>query len=267
MSNFDAIIRAAKGSAEPRSKESNLPEPTKSVKSVLDSAQSVRVLDDILDRETNTRELKQSHVEALAESISVLGLLEPLVLDSRNRLLAGAHRLAAIKVLRNQNAPAYEKLFLSNLIPVQVLPFDAEEEPDRALQVEIAENEHRRDYTPAEVRALANRLRSAGYVDQPGRPTKGTKALRPALKVIMGKSLRTVQRYLNEEQTQKPRQDVMVSEQKILHQALKKLQAWESMSDSGTLSPKRQVLSKQLPKLIKLVEEVISEIESQSSKP
>ncbi|MBW4541382.1 MAG: ParB/RepB/Spo0J family partition protein [Myxacorys chilensis ATA2-1-KO14] len=262
MSNFDAIIRAAKGNAEPESKESSLLKLTNPVKSDMNSVQSVRALEDILERETNTRELNQSHVEALAESISVLSLLEPLVLDEQNRLLAGAHRLAAIKLLRDQNATAYKKLFLSNLIPVQVLPFDAEQEPDRALQVEIAENEHRRDYTPKEVRALANRLRSSGYVDQPGRPAKGAKALRPALEVIVGKSLRTVQRYLNEEQNKKPRQDVMVSEKKILHQALKKLQEWESMSDSETLTPKRRSLSKQLPKLMRLVEEVISEIES-----
>lgn len=261
MSNFDAIIRAAKGNAEPGSKESNLPEPEKSAKSSTDSVQSVRALDDILDRETNTRKLNQAHVEALVESISVLGLLEPLVLDRQNRLLAGAHRLAAIRLLRHQNAPAYRKLFLSNLIPVQVLPFDAQQEPDRALQVEIAENEHRRDYTPTEVRALANRLRSLGYVDQPGRPAKGTKALRPALEVIVEKSLRTVQRYLNEDQDKKPRQDVMVSEKKVLHQALKKLQVWESINDSEMQTLMRQALSKQLPELMKLVEEVISEIE------
>jgi ParB family chromosome partitioning protein len=64
--------------------------------------------------------------------------------------------------------------------------FDAEAEPDLALQVEVAENEKRRDYTISEARALAERLRAAGYVDVKGRPAKGEKALRPALEVIMG---------------------------------------------------------------------------------
>jgi ParB family chromosome partitioning protein len=82
------------------------------------------------------------------------------------------------------------------------MDFDAEAEPERALQVEVAENEKRRDYTALEARTLAERLRAAGYVDVKGRPTKGEKALRPALEVIMGKSLRTVRRYLNEETTE-----------------------------------------------------------------
>jgi ParB family transcriptional regulator, chromosome partitioning protein len=46
---------------------------------------------------------------------------------------------------------------------------------------------------------LAERLKASGYVDTVGRPAVGTKALSPALKVIIGKSLRTVQRYLNED--------------------------------------------------------------------
>ena len=60
------------------------------------SALSTLPLDRIQLRETNTRELQQQHVAALAESIAVLGLLEPLVVDQGGRLLAGGHRLAAI---------------------------------------------------------------------------------------------------------------------------------------------------------------------------
>ena len=78
MSNFDAIIKAARGSNESRP-----PETTESAESELEGQQLVRPLDKILNRETNTRELNQIHVEALAESIAVLGLLEPLVLDTR----------------------------------------------------------------------------------------------------------------------------------------------------------------------------------------
>lgn len=45
------------------------------------STLSTLPLDRIQLRETNTRELQQQHVAALAESIAVLGLLEPLVVD------------------------------------------------------------------------------------------------------------------------------------------------------------------------------------------
>jgi ParB family chromosome partitioning protein len=55
------------------------------------------------------------------------------------------------------------------------LPFNADEDPELALQIEVAENEQRRDYTSAEVRAIADRLRESGYVDVKGRPKKGKK--------------------------------------------------------------------------------------------
>jgi ParB family transcriptional regulator, chromosome partitioning protein len=152
----------------------------------------------IIDRVTDTREIKPQHVEDLMQSIAVLGLLEPLVVDSRRRLLAGGHRKAAISLLREQQPAEYAQHFPDELVPVRILGFDADVNVDLALQVEIAENELRRDYTAVEVRVLAERLKASGYVDLKGRPALGERALRPALKVIIGKSLRTVQRYLNE---------------------------------------------------------------------
>ena len=44
--------------------------------------------------------LNLAHVEALAESIAALGLIEPLVVDKQGRLLTGGHQLAAIVQLR-----------------------------------------------------------------------------------------------------------------------------------------------------------------------
>jgi ParB family chromosome partitioning protein len=161
------------------------------------SRSSVLPLGKILDRTSDTRGLSSQHVTDLAESIAVLGLLEPLVVDRRGRLLAGGHRKAAVFVLKEANPDAYAKHFSNDLVPVRVVDFDAEENPDLALQVEVTENEKRRDYTPVEVRRLAERLRDAGYAEVKGRPAKGEKALRPALEVIIGKSIRTVRRYLN----------------------------------------------------------------------
>ena len=146
---------------------------------------------------SDTRGLSNQHVSDLAESIAVLGLLEPLVVDRRGRLLADGHRKAAVFVLKEANPDTYAKHFSNDLVPIRVVDFDAEENPNLALQVEVTENEKRRDYTPVEVRALAERLRDAGYVEVKGRPVKGEKALRPALEVIIGKSIRTVRRYLN----------------------------------------------------------------------
>jgi ParB family transcriptional regulator, chromosome partitioning protein len=156
-------------------------------------------LSKIIDRVTDTRELKSQHVEDLMLSIAALGLLEPLVVDNRGRLLAGGHRKAAIYLLKEQQPTEYAEHFPNELVPVRVLDFDANIDADFALQVEIAENEMRRDYTPAEVKVLAERLKAAGYVDTVGRPAAGDKALSPALKVIIGKSLRTVQRYLSDD--------------------------------------------------------------------
>src|SRR3712207_422263 len=68
-------------------------------------------LSQILDRETDTRSLQSQHVTQLAESIAVLGLIEPLVVDRRGRLLAGGHRQAAIAQIKENNPEAYAQHF------------------------------------------------------------------------------------------------------------------------------------------------------------
>ena len=45
------------------------------------------------------RKLDSSKVSELTESISNIGLLQPIVIDTDNNLLAGNHRLEAIKNL------------------------------------------------------------------------------------------------------------------------------------------------------------------------
>jgi ParB family chromosome partitioning protein len=136
-----------------------------------------------------------------------------------------------------------------------MMPFEASEDPEQALQVEISENEKRRDYTPNEVRALAERLRAAGYVDTPGRPSKDEKRLRPALEVIVGKSLRSVRRYLTEE---KPVQVGQVSKKTALRQAVKALEQWGGFPDSEKNTPAEKQLAKKLPQLLELIEKVIA---------
>ena len=54
----------------------------------------------------DTRRVDARHVLDLAESLSALGLLEPLVVDRHLHLLAGAHRWEAMKLLAIANPEA-----------------------------------------------------------------------------------------------------------------------------------------------------------------
>ena len=238
MTNFDKILEVAQ-------KRQGQSQPLKLQDSTV-------LLEQIKDREQDTRPLNPKHVESLAESIAVLGLIEPLVLDNKARLLAGGHRLAAIQLLKEQQADKYLHQFPDNRIPIRMLPFDAESEPDLALQVEIAENEQRKDYTPNEVKAIAERLRTAGFIDVKGRPKKGQKPLMPALAVVVGKNLRTVQRYFESKQdTDKDKSTTGVV---LLKQALTKLKQWQQI-EPKTL--KEKALAKRLSEFMNLIEDVL----------
>jgi ParB family chromosome partitioning protein len=175
------------------------PDRFERAKAALAGPPTLLELDDIKPRQDSTREIEPEHVRALAESIAALGLIEPIVVDVAQRLLAGGHRVEALKFLRDQQPDAYARWFASG-VPVLSKDFDAEVNPSRALEIEIAENEHRRDYTGSQVKELATRLRAAGYRDTVGRPKVGEKALGPALEVIVGKSMKTIRKLLVDEQ-------------------------------------------------------------------
>jgi len=139
----------------------------------------------------DTREPTAEALDAMAESLDALGLVEPLAVDKLNRLLCGKTRLLALRRLALKDPDRWAR------VPVRRLDFDAEADPARALAVEVAENEQRRDYTAAEVRGLAERLQAAGFRAKPGRPRKGTRALLPALGAVVGKSKSTLLRLLD----------------------------------------------------------------------
>ena len=141
----------------------------------------------------DTREPTPAAVTDMVESVAALGLLEPLVVDRKTRLLAGKTRLLALRRLAAGDPTRWER------VPVRRLDLDAEAEPERALAVEVAENEHRKDYTPAEIKALAERLKAAGLHSGKGRPRKGKRALLPALGAVVGKSKRQLLRILEPE--------------------------------------------------------------------
>lgn len=189
-------------------------------------------LDNIQDRDSDTRELHEDHIKALCESIGAVGLIESLVVDRDGKLLAGGHRKAAIMRLRVENPEQYEQHFSDNMIPVRVMDFSAKTSPDLALEIEVSENEVRRDYSKEEVLAIAQRLRDAGYKDTPGKPKKGEKRLKPAIQTIIGKSMRTVERYLSNEKTVTPTngevsQDEISEADKHLQKAIAHLEKWQ----------------------------------------
>lgn len=214
----------------------------------------------------DTRSLNQAHVERLAESIGAIGLIEPLVLDTQRRLLAGGHRRAAIYHLKEIAPAIFAEQFPGEKIPARIMQFDSEDEPDLALKVEVAENEQRRDYTPAEIRVVAEKLKQAGYKATAGRPKKGEKALNPALAVIFGKSLRTVERYLTkvEEPDREIPPSVGVSRKPLLQKALTSLQRWETLCESPGAEPgaEEEALLKKLPAFIKSIEKALKTIDS-----
>lgn len=220
------------------------------------SAVAALAIDEIQDRPLgNTREVDPQHVAELADSIAALGLIEPLVVDSKNKLLAGAHRRAAILHLRDTQPDIYAEKFPQNQVPIQVMALDAEAEPDLALAIETAENEKRRDYTPAEIKAIAAKLKAAGYEDLKGRPKKGQKPLMPALSVVVGKSMRTVQRHLYSEPEQpqeKSTTDAALLKKKLLRQALAKLKQWSTMD----LDSQEQSVAQQITDLITRIEKL-----------
>jgi ParB family chromosome partitioning protein len=214
----------------------------------------------ILDRPSgDSRPLSIVHVVDLAESISALGLIEPVSVDKRNRLLAGGHRLAALRILeqppqQRRQGIARHVLHLSHSeiaadtwvnkavdeqmerllslpvwkdpIPAHVMDVDAVQEAELAFAIEMAENDKRRDYSPQDIKHLAEKLRSSGYTFTKGRPRENEKKALPLLQAIVGKSMRTLQRLMEEDATAPSTSKVSPTE--LAFQSSKKLK--------GTLS-------------------------------
>ena len=165
----------------------------------------------------DTRPVDPDHVISLKESIELLGLIQPILVDREHRLIAGAHRLSAYHLLEQQDAQKWGK------IPVVVDPhLSASEHPDLALRKEIAENEKRRNLTPTQVQSAARRLMDVdpSFTRKRGRLKSGERALTPFLATTFGVSVRHVRSLLNQDDTPAP--PPSVSEQRI--QLLKRIE-------------------------------------------
>lgn len=89
-------------------------------------------------------------------------------------------------------------------VPVVAVDVSGKDGAGLAIAVEAAENSVRRQYSRDEVRALAVRLKSAGYTDRPGRPKKGEKSARPVLEALLGCSGRHLSRLLGKVDPEAP---------------------------------------------------------------
>lgn len=166
----------------------------------IDLASGTLPLSDIKERtHGDTRPIDKDHVKELADSFAAVGQIQPIAVDKHGCLLAGGHRRAAAQLLQATDSENWERHFPGDRMLVRVYDFDSIADPKRALEIEASENEKRRDYSPEQVRAIADRLMEAGYSDPQGRPQKGTKQLTPALMTIVGKSRRTIKGYLSKE--------------------------------------------------------------------
>lgn len=92
----------------------------------------------------NIAEIKVKHrvrkdlgdLEALKDSLRRYGLLNPITIDSKYRLIAGERRLEAAKLLGWTNINA---VIINNLTPVT------------QLELELEENNQRKEFTDAEL--------------------------------------------------------------------------------------------------------------------
>jgi ParB family chromosome partitioning protein len=218
-----------------------------------------------------TRSLDPLHVLDLADSISALGLLQPIAIDKNNHLVAGEHRLEACRLLDLEDhkdrkhhwdqilsqtdktikksdldavykrlnkidSKSYHNRYADQQIPVLMLPLDAKKDTELSLAAETAENEKRQNYTKQEIVSLADRLRDAGYIERSGRPKKGEKSIKSALAVISGKSFRQIERDLSKSKT--PTHDGVFDELKSLSKLSKEFSRFAEALPSHDFSNK-----------------------------
>lgn len=88
-------------------------------------------------------------LQTLVESITKVGLLNPILIDEQSNLIAGYRRLQACKLLKMEE------------VEVKIVEFGGD--AMKKLDVEIAENFYRKDFTPQEV--LASEFRRQEIIE------------------------------------------------------------------------------------------------------
>ena len=211
----------------------------------------------------DTRPLNVAHVFKLAHSIESCGLIASIAVDRDYHLIAGGHRLMALRLLNPETrSAAIQQLIYQERshrgtagadkslrlidelreslpsttqfdfehVPVNVYELSSAEYPDHTFSIEVAENTLREDYSPQEVYELYQVLLAKGFSDPIGRPRKGEKPVKPAIASIIGKSLRTVHRKLEQAQAEAKK----TTNEKLRDQALKVIKSAKKLGNQLT---------------------------------
>jgi ParB family transcriptional regulator, chromosome partitioning protein len=218
-------------------------------------------LDKIGDRPSgDTRKLNDAHVSELVSSIAVIGLISPLTVDRKYRLLAGAHRRQALQILLEKHPERYLELFMDG-VPVRVMNIDADSEPIDALQIEVEENTQRRNYTVAEIREAARMLEASGYERLRGRPAPGEKSLNRELMNVFRLSRRRITEILNEPERSEHPCSLLEDLRGYLRQTEKISKKTESLDSTKEI----QSVQRDLIKLLKSLKLAIKQFEEENA--
>lgn len=219
-------------------------------------------LEKITDRPIgDTRPLNPAHIKELVDSIAVIGLITPLTVDRRYRLLAGAHRRAALQRLAEKDPKQYSELFDAG-IPVHIMDIDAEIDTVDALQIEVEENTQRRNYTASEIREAAQKLENAGYEKIRGRPAKGQKSLNRELMSVFRLSRRRITDILNEPEGKSAHLCSLFDDLKKYKTYLKRTERFKTQITSKEETPELQRVQRDLNKLIKDLKTLVDHTEA-----
>lgn len=96
-------------------------------------------IDDIIVEEAARIRKQDGDIGPLQNSIAEVGLINPVLVDENNRLLAGYRRLVACRNL--------------GWAEIEATVVEVSDDPMKMLELEVAENLHRQDFTPEEVLA------------------------------------------------------------------------------------------------------------------
>lgn len=128
----------------------------------------------------NARQLNQEHVIELKNSIKTLGFTSAITVDNKYRLICGAHRVAALRELFHEKWNGQDEgggCFDFKKLPCVIAPFDSEDDPSRALLMELGENVTRKDFSQEEMDRSIAKLLDSGYEFGGGRNKGGKESI------------------------------------------------------------------------------------------
>jgi hypothetical protein len=154
-------------------------------------------MEDLAVWEHHFRQTDTVHTASLRDNITAMGMLHPLVVDSQMRVIAGVHRFWALDEMKETENGEFLRQFPDGLVPVTMLPFNADEKTDKAFEVMASENMIRKDPTPEDIMKAREFLESQNYATGPGRPKKGMKAASAVMATLLGCTPRAIKKGLH----------------------------------------------------------------------